>query len=164
VATYTQDGNLSALPADAVPFGAERTHTLLRGKYYDTDGIVYDADGTVREDLTALMAREIAAHRTAAPYAQYTPPSEELLRDSIREQSESDATRTEVNMTIDNVLSTIAEIPARLVEAVQDSAKILLIVGVGWIALQVLQDAPRIRTVKRRMKQARKRAAKYIAG
>lgn len=171
----SQEGNvLGALPADAVRVNSSLT--MLTGKYVDSDGIIYDANGTVNEPATAAWAREIATRRVSAPYVVYDPL--DIKRESVQEQSEADQTRWYWDAMLDNVTTTAGEIPDRVVDAATGAAKgamnILQLLVIGAVAIAAIQmmnperqgNAKRriVTAGKRKVREYRKRAARYVAG
>ena len=182
---FDQSGEqLGELPEGAIPATPDVTAlTILRGKYIDADGIVYDANGTVNESATAAFAREQAARHFAIP--GITPSILQQRADTLRQQTEADRIAIETQGFIDNVIATGREIPGRVINAVSMAETVAqwAIIGlVAYTALQmvrVLERGPRRTQVKYRVQRAvhkriteakrhvravRKRIARTIAG
>lgn len=147
---------------------------MLTGKYVDSDGIIYDPDGTVNEPATAAWAREVAARRTSAPYIyEWDIPA--IKAESVQENSEADATRAWWDSQVSNVWTTTAEIPGRVADVITSAAPTALNIGkwivIGLVAYAVIKVADRVpsqghvkRYGQRKLREYRRRLAQTVAG
>lgn len=158
---------LGDLPANAVQIHSGDTSMVsLVGLWIDPDGIVYNPDGTVNEAATALAAR---AQVTAQTSAQYGGPAPGVVeKQSVQAQSEADATRMYLDSQVDAVFNTAAEIPGRVVDAVKVTGGIGALIGLGVLAVLVLEHLPqareRVRIVRRRAGGHVRRLARAVEG
>lgn len=172
--TYDQDGHhLGGLPPDAVRVNSSLI--MLSGKYVDSDGVIYDADGTVNEPATAAWAREQGMKGTAGP--QFWKDPYTIRMESVRENSEYDAAFAAADAWYSNVFQTGAEIPGRFVDVGKDifsgfttSAKWLVIGLVAYAVIQATgggyEDVKRraVKAGRKRVKQYRRKIARHVAG
>jgi hypothetical protein len=146
----------------------------LAGKYVDSEGIVYDVEGTVNEPATAAYAREVAAGRIAAPYT-VAPSIDQQRADSVQQNAQADYTRTMIDSTVDNIFTTSAALPGQIADAATKGAQGVFSIGkwvvLGLVAYAVIKAADRVpsrghvkRYARRKVGELRKRAAKYVSG
>lgn len=172
--TYDQQGNvLGTLPADAVR--VRSSLLMLSGKYVDSDGIVYDADGSLNEPATSAYAREIAAGRIAAAYSDYTPTPEEVKKDSVQENSNAEGSRMYWDSMFDNIYTTASEIPGRVANVAASAGKIGFDAGkwivIGLVAYAVIKVMDRVpsrghvkRYAQKRIRSYRRQLARHVGG
>lgn len=162
-------GFLGALPDSAVRI--DSTHYVSRfpeltGKYVDADGVVYEADGTVNEPATALLAREIAFERQTGGYV--VPNATQDKADTIQQQSQADQTRTYIDAVLSNVETTAQDVATRAANIGGDVFTALKWIVGGIIVIEVLrvlpQDTRRAmgEAARRGTQRARKRVRKYV--